>query len=192
LAGTPGHRLNITKVGTGTTVFFDVYTDADWTSESTDRKSVNAALVYLNGMLVSWHCNKQALVSLSTMESEFVSAARGIQEAMGCYHLVKELKRPIKLPMQLRMDNQAAIASILNEPSSSKTKHVDIKHKFIKDLYRHKLILPRYVTTTEMKADILTKIMPGPTFVHLRNMIGIHQPVYHEGKIRGVVLDKTL
>jgi hypothetical protein len=191
LAGTLDHRLTVVKIGPDATVHIEVYTDADWAGEATDRKSVNAALVYLNGMLISWHCNKQALVALSTMESEFVSASRGIQEAMGCYHLIKELKRSIKLPMQLRMDNQAAIASIMNEASSSKTKHVDIKHKFIKDLYQHKLIFPSYVTTTDMKADILTKIMPGPTFVRLRNLIGIHPPEYHEGKIRGGVLDKA-
>jgi hypothetical protein len=89
----------------------------------------------MNGMLISWHCNKQSLVALSTMQSEFVSAARGIQEAMGCYNLVKELERTVQLPILLRIDNQAAIVTILNEASSSKTKHVDIKHNFIKDLY---------------------------------------------------------
>jgi hypothetical protein len=180
------------KMSIDTTAFIEVYTDADWASEATDRKSVNAAFVYLNGMLVSWQCNKQALVSLSTMESEFISAARGIQEAMGCYHLIKELKRPIKLPMLLYVDNQAAIASIMNETSSSKTKHVDIKHKYIKDLYQHKLIQPSYVATTDMKADILTKIMPGPTFVRLRTMIGLNPPVSSDGKIRGGVLDQTV
>jgi hypothetical protein len=90
------------------------------------------------------------------------------------------------------MDNQAAIASIMNEASSSKTKHVDIKHKFIKDLYRHKLVLPSYVTTINMKADILTKIMPGPNFVRLRSLIGINAPCNHDGKIRGGVLERTV
>jgi hypothetical protein len=82
------------------------------------------------------------------MESEFISASRGIQEAMGCYHMVKELGQPIRLPIQLRMDNQAAIATIMNEASSSKTKHVNIKHKYIKELYRLKIVLPSYVTNT--------------------------------------------
>ena len=146
----------------------------------------------MNGMIVSWHCNKQSLVSLSTMESEFVSAARGVQEAMGCYHMVKELGINIQLPMKLYMDNQAAIACIMNEASSAKTKHVDIKQKFIKDLYQHKLIMPTYVTTLEMKADILTKIMPGSTFVRLRTMIGLNPPISFDGKIRGGVLDQTV
>ncbi len=153
---------------------------------------MNAALTFMNGMLISWHCNKQSLVALSTMESEFVSAARGIQEAMGCYNLVKESERTVKLPILLRMDNQAVIDTIMNEASSSKTKHVDIKHKFIKDLYRRKIVLPSYVTTTNMKADILTKIMCGPNFVRLRSLISINAPGNHEGKIRGGVLDETI
>jgi hypothetical protein len=192
LAGTSDYKLEVKRSVEGEEVCFEVYTDADWASEHTDRKSVNAALTYLNGMLVSWHCSKQSLVSLSTMESEFVSASRGIQEAMGCYYMVKELGQPIRLPIQLRMDNQAAIATIMNEASSSKTKHVDIKHKYVKELYRLKIVLPSYVTTTNMKADILTKFMPTPNFVRLRTMIGINTHGDHQGKIRGGVLDEAI
>jgi hypothetical protein len=43
-----------------------------------------------------------------------------------------------------------------------------------------------------MKADILTKIMPGSTFVRLRTLIGINAPDNHEGKIRGGVLERTV
>jgi len=126
------------------------------------------------------------------MESEFVSASRGVQEVLGCYHLVKELSLPIQLPILLRMDNQAAIACIMNEASSAKTKHVDIKFKFIKDLFKSKLLIPTYVTTTNMKADILTKIMPAPTFVRLRSMLGIQVPTKSDGTLRGGVLEGTV
>ncbi len=46
--------------------------------------------------------------------------------------------------------------------------------------------------TTNMKADILTKIMPAPNFVRLRTMVGVNAPRYHEGKIRGGVLDGSV
>ncbi len=123
------YKLEVKMIGERNKICVEVYTDADGAGENTDRKSVNAALAYMNEMLVPWQCNKQPLVSLSTMESEFASASRGMQEAMGCYHMVKELKQPIELSIQSRMDNQAAIATIMNEASSSKTKHVDIKHQ---------------------------------------------------------------
>jgi hypothetical protein len=100
LDGTSEYRLDISKMNEDTNIRFEVYTDADWASESTDRKSINGALMYLNGMLVPWYRNKQALVSLSYMESEFISAARGEQESMGFYCLVKELGMDIQLPMK--------------------------------------------------------------------------------------------
>ncbi len=105
---------------------------------------------------------------------------------------MKELEQPIQMPIQLKMDNQAAITSIMNEAGSSRTKHIDIKYTFIKDLYRAKLLTPKYVSTHDMKANILTKIMHGPNFTRLRSLIGINPPGNHEGKIRGGVLDKTI
>jgi hypothetical protein len=46
LAGTSEYRLNIRKVDDNTEIRFEVYTDADWASDNSDRKSVNAALMY--------------------------------------------------------------------------------------------------------------------------------------------------
>ncbi len=92
LSGTSDYKLEVKKIGESQKIRFEVYTDADRASENADRNSVNAALMCLNGMLISWHCNKQSLVGLLTTENEFVSAARGIQEAMGCYHLNKGIR----------------------------------------------------------------------------------------------------
>ena len=177
LNGSSAYRLKVMKDAEGTPLQIQVYTDADWAGEAKDRKSINAALTFLNGMIISWTCNKQTAVALSTMESEFVSAARGVQDALACFHILEELKQSVELPFSLFMDNQAAITSVMNESSSSKTKHVDIRHKFIKDYYQKGYLMPKYVPTTNMKADILTKNMPGPTFERLRSLIGICPPV---------------
>jgi hypothetical protein len=69
------------------------------------------------------------------MESEFGAAARGAQELLGCYELLQEIGSPSQQPMILHMDNQAAIAQIMPEASSQRSKHIDIKYKFLKDLY---------------------------------------------------------
>jgi hypothetical protein len=194
LAGTNTYKLKIRKNTDGSPLQIQVYTDADWASEAKDRKSINAALTYLNGMLISWTCNRQTAVALSTMESEFVSAARGVQYELACLHMVEELKRRIELPFRLFMDNQAAITSVMNEASGSKTKHVDIRHKFIKDYYQKGYLLPTYVPTAMMKADILTKNMPGPTFERLRSLVGVLPPQVSaiNCAIRGGVLDGSV
>ncbi len=48
LADTSEYRLDISRMNEDTTIRFEIYTDADWASECTDRKSVNGALMYLN------------------------------------------------------------------------------------------------------------------------------------------------
>jgi hypothetical protein len=59
--------------------------------------------------------------------------------------------------MELRVDNQAALRQIVSEETSTKTKHIDIKIKYVKELFKQGFINPVYVSTTEMKADLLTK-----------------------------------
>lgn len=74
----------------------------------------------------------------------------------------------------LYIDNQAAISQVESEASSSKSKHVHIKHKFLKkEYYRKGAIKPVNVPTADMKADILTKATSTPTFRLLREMIGL-------------------
>lgn len=152
---------------------FCLYSDADYAADKQDRKSVSGSLVYLNGLLVTWNCSKQDNVTLSTMESEFVAAARSVQELLGCVELASELKLATQLPSLLYMDNQAAISQIESEASSNKSKHVDIKYKFIKDYQQKNLIKTELVSTTDMKADILTKALSAPTFRNLCGLIGL-------------------
>ena len=166
LNGTSTLKLHM-KNSTNTNIFeFVAYSDADFAANKDDRKSISAVLIYLNGLLVNWIVSKQANVSLSTMESEFVAAARTVQELLGCMELLQELKIEIKLPATLYMDNMAAISQIESEASSSKSKHVDIKHKFIKDLFKKGTLKPVHMEKTKMIADLLTR--------NLRNMIGLY------------------
>jgi hypothetical protein len=189
LIGTAAFCLRQKSDGVLKDLQFSAYSDADFAADVADRKSVSAILVYLNGMLITWVCSKQDNLSLSTMESEFVAAARAAQEIMGCIELAHEIGCVVDSPALLCMDNQAAIAQVESEASSYKSKHVDIKHKFIKDLYRKKIIKPTYVPAVDMKADLLTKAMPAPTFKNLRAMIGLEPFVAPISARRGGVLE---
>jgi hypothetical protein len=92
------------------TLSLSAYTDADFAAWHSDRKSISAATVHLNGILVHWYCTNQNSVSLSTMKSEFVAAARCIQELLGSHELLQEIGSTTAQPILLYMDNQAAIA----------------------------------------------------------------------------------
>jgi hypothetical protein len=129
LHGTATMKLHV-KQDVNNALTLSAYTDTDFATQGSDRQSINAAAIHLNGILIHWYCTKQNRVSLSTMESEFVAAARGAQELLGCYELLQEIGSPPQQPMILHMDNQAAIAQITSEASSQRSKHIDIKYKF--------------------------------------------------------------
>ena len=81
------------------------------------------------------------------------------------------------------MDNQAAISQVESEASSYKSKHVDIKYKFIKDYYRKGSIKTSYLPTQEMRADLLTKSLASPTFRRLRTLIGLRSTEDQSGGV---------
>ena len=107
------------------------------------------------------------------MESEFIAAARGAQELLGCHELLHEIGLLAQQPMLLHMDNQAAIAQITSEASSQRSKHIDIKYKFLRDLYYKGKLKPLHVPTKSMVADLMTKAFPTPDFRRLCALIGL-------------------
>jgi hypothetical protein len=122
----------------------------------------------MNGITVGWVCKKQSAIALSTAEAEFVAASCGGQKLLGLRELLGELSMPVHLPLALYIDIQAAIKQINNEASSGRAKHVDIRHKFLRDYAAKRIVSPHYVETNEMLADLLTKALPSPRVLKLR------------------------
>jgi hypothetical protein len=149
------------------------YTNADFAAQQSDIKSVIAATVHLNGLLIHWYCSKQSSVPLSTMKSELKAFARGVQEVLGYHELQQEIGYISTQPMPLYMDNQVAITQITPEASSQRSKYIDIKYNFLKDLYDKERIIPTHVPTKSMLADLMTKAFPTPEFRRLCRMIGL-------------------
>ena len=50
-----------------------VYSDADWAQDVSDRKSTSGCLIFLGESCISWFSRKQACVSLSSAEAEYVA-----------------------------------------------------------------------------------------------------------------------
>ena len=125
----------------------------------------------LNGMLVSWTCNKQGGVSLSTMEAESVAASDAARELLGVRELLQELGMVIVTPMPMMVDNQAAIKHLEGELSSAKAKHIDIRVEFVCDQARRGIIMPNYAPSDQMVADILTKALDSHKLDSLRALV---------------------
>jgi len=76
-------------------------------------------------------------------------------------------------PIDVKTDAQGALDLATNARFSQKTKHIDIRHHFIRDHINAKDVELNHVPTDEMTADILTKPLPKPAFEKLRTKLGI-------------------
>ena len=125
------------------------------------RHVVSGFAILLDGGAVSWSLKKQELVTLSTMEAEYVSTTHTAKELIWFCHLLGEIFRPLMQPIVLHLDNQLAIALAKSEGQfHAHSKHIDICYHFIKFCIQDGSIDLIYCPTEDMVADILTKSLP--------------------------------
>ena len=74
-------------------------------------------------------------------------------------------------PTIIYVDNQSAIKISENDAEHDRTKHIDIRHYFIRELINNGEIKLEWISTSEQLADIFTKPLPGSIFTNLRNKI---------------------
>jgi hypothetical protein len=147
------------------------FSDADWGGDLDDRKSTTGYIVKVNGCAVNWMSKKQPTVALSSAEAEYMAMVNATQEILWTVNLLKEMKQSVKEPVVLMTDNQAAESISKNDTNHSKTKHIDIKHHFIRDVIKNEQMVVQWIDTNNQEADILTKALGETKFIRLRNII---------------------
>ena len=149
------------------------YTDANWGSDLKDRRSVSGTIVKLWGSPVSWISRRQATVALSTTEAEYIAVGVGTQEVLWFRMWLKEVMG-LNVTVPIYCDNISAISLTGNETDHQRTKHIDIRHHFVRDHVTKQDIEMRWITTKDQEADILTKMLPTSRFQELRDVLLVH------------------
>ena len=148
------------------------YTDADWAGDKVDRKSTSGSCQFLGRSLVSWHSKKQNCVSLSTAEAEYVAAASCATQILWMRQTLKDYGLIYK-KVPILCDNESAIKIANNPCQHPRTKHIDIRHHFIRDHIQKGDIVLAHVGTDKQLADIFTKPLDEARFCQLRGELGI-------------------
>lgn len=117
---------------------------------------------------------KQELVTLSIAEAEYVAAMHAAKEAKWLHKLLGELFPYIlHLPTTLYCDNQAVITLATTDNYHSRTKHLDQRYYFIRDVVKEGTIKLVYCPSEDMVADVLTKALPKWKVAAHSNALGI-------------------
>lgn len=151
LRGTSTLKLQYSRTGNEDICGFS---DADW-ADMDDRKSTSGYMFLLQGGAVSWSCKRQPTVALSTCEAEYMALSAAVQEASWWHGLVLQFGG--KHPIDLYCDNQSTICIAKNGGYTPRTKHIDIRHHYIRDAQDRKIVKINYINTDDQVADGLTK-----------------------------------
>ena len=130
--------------------------DANFGTDKDNRKSVTGAIYTLGGCIVSWTSKSQGRSALSSTEAEYYAISLGCQELSFVRSLMKEIGEDVD-PNYLIGDNSGALQLVKNRQAGTRTKHIDIHHHFIRDLWEDKQLDVRHIKTENNEADLCTK-----------------------------------
>ncbi|KAF7770863.1 hypothetical protein Agabi119p4_6837 [Agaricus bisporus var. burnettii] len=149
------------------------YVDADFAGDRDSRRSTEGHIFFVAGGPVSWASKRQETVALSTVEAEYMAFTRAVQQAVWLDKFLYEIDLTQERPFTIHADNNGAIANTRNERNHRRTKHIDIKHHFIKEKVADNSVIFNYIPSSENLADILTKALPRDAVLRICFHIGL-------------------
>ncbi|GJZ31631.1 putative ribonuclease H-like domain-containing protein [Tanacetum coccineum] len=125
----------------------EAYSDSDYAGANFDRKSTTRGCQFLGRRLISWQCKKQA---------EYVAAVNCRGQVLWIQNQMLDYGFNF-MNTKIYIDNKSIICIVKNPVFHSKTKHIEIRHHFMRDAYEKKLIQVLKIHTDDNVADLLTK-----------------------------------
>lgn len=151
------------------------YCDADWGNDTDTRRSITGYVFLQSGGPISWNCRKQTTIALSTTEAEYMAISAATQEAIWWRGFREELSGCAE-PVPIFCDNRSAVHLAEKEIGySSRSKHIDIRHHFVRQYIEDKYINLEHVSAEYQAADMLTKALPTKNFEDGRKTLGIRE-----------------
>ena len=149
-----------------------VYVDADYANKDNDRRSVSGVAVMVGGTVVNASSTTQHCVPLSTREAEYVAMAQGAKTALFTKAVLDFVQPELaNETIDLFEDNQGAIARAENPIRGGRTKHIDVRYHFTRELVERKLFDIQCTESSNQHADILTKPLGLKAFARHRSFL---------------------
>jgi hypothetical protein len=110
------------------------YSDSDWGGDKETRRSTTGYTFLMAGAAICWKSRRQVTVAGSTVEAEYMALADATKEALWLRSFLGELKViDLDLPTRILVDNEGSIHLAKNPLLSDRSKHIDIRHHFIRE-----------------------------------------------------------
>ena len=157
--------------------------DSEYAKDET-RKSVNGWAVWLCLAPISFRSKMMPIVALSVTEAELFAATLCAQDMLFAMRILNSLGLKVELPMILEVDNRGAKDLTCNWTVGGRTRHVEVKQFFLRELREQGLIEVRWCNGESMTSDLFTKNLAGPLFdKHAQSFVGRDQYMQNRGDV---------
>ena len=163
------------------------YVDADWAGCPDTRRSTTGYVIKLAGSPVSWSSRRQRTVAMSTCEAEYVAGYKATQEITWIQNMINDLRiEALEVTSTpLLIDNNAALKLTRNPELHDRTKHIELKYHFLREMTLSGRINAQRVSTKDNQADLLTKPLPRDAHEKLTRELGMDKSFCAELVTRG-------
>ena len=154
---------------------FDQYLEASVDASFADcdktYRSTSGFVVWFGGSPIEWECKRQPLVTLSTMESEYVAASKCVCSIRFIHKLVGFLGLNRKGPTKVHEDNSACVAISTKPVHKSRSKHIGVKYHNVREASMNGEVELVQVWTEHQVSDIFTKSLCKADFIRCRETL---------------------
>ncbi|RVW80052.1 Retrovirus-related Pol polyprotein from transposon TNT 1-94 [Vitis vinifera] len=149
------------------------YTNSDHAGDLDERKSTSGYVFLLSSGAISWSSKKQPIVSLSSTEAEFIAAASCACQAVWLKRVLGKLGQNQGKPTIIHCDSSSAIKLSKNPVMHGRSKHIDVRFHFLRELTKAGTVELVHCGTQEQLADVMTKPLKFDAFLKLRGLLGV-------------------
>ncbi|GJW43256.1 putative reverse transcriptase domain-containing protein [Tanacetum coccineum] len=138
------------------------YSDASWITGSSDSKSTTGCIFTCGGGAVCWGSKKQTYITHFTMKAEFLALTAAGKEAEWLRNMLLDIELWPK-PMSaifLHCDSQSTLSRAYNKVYNGKSRHISLRHAYIKELISNGIITIEYIRSYKNLAGPFTKGLP--------------------------------
>ncbi|KAG8500752.1 hypothetical protein CXB51_002776 [Gossypium anomalum] len=167
------------------------YVDADFAGDLDRRRSLTGYVFTIGGCAISWKATLQTTVALSTTEAEYMAITEACKEAIWLKGLFSELNEDLQISTVF-CDSQSAIFLTKDQMFHERTKHIDVRYHFVRDIIARGDIVVSKISTHENPADMMTKSLPITKFEHCLDLAGVSGVANLNSTNRMIVVDFSL
>ena len=145
--------------------------DSDLANDKDTSYYVYGYIIYFCGIPVAWKSKSMKSVVLSTTEAEYVAVSEVVKEIKFLYQMLRSMETKVPLPIKVQVDNVGAIWLANNSSVSERTKHVDFREHFVRDMIKDQVIEINFVKSAENDSDVMTKNQQGQHYLYAKSKL---------------------